>query len=93
MQIYRFVSQQKIFPKSYMYLPINDFSFSEWDEDYIPTQSQNESPPVDSGQPHSVDSPDDIQPGLNSFCVVPSNRNTKNLYDVYLISLKYFEVH
>ncbi|XP_061196545.1 uncharacterized protein LOC133204816 [Saccostrea echinata] len=41
-------------------------NIKEWEENYIPAQSENESPPMDipSYQPsHSVDSPDDIQPG------------------------------
>lgn len=41
-------------------------NIKEWEENYIPTQSETDSPPVDipCGQPSvSLDSPDDIQPG------------------------------
>lgn len=59
-----------IFPVCFWFL-IFEFPNSEWEDNYIPTQSETDSPPVDipCGQPSvSLDSPDDIQPGQDLYC-------------------------
>uniref|UniRef100_K1QVN0 Uncharacterized protein n=1 Tax=Magallana gigas TaxID=29159 RepID=K1QVN0_MAGGI len=69
-------------------------NIKEWEDNYIPTQSETDSPPMDipCGQPSvSLDSPDDIQPGQpnQDRVTVPRKSPRKKLKDEKMAEKEY----